>query len=380
MEQLEPQQIACFREKELEQRIERLKTAVPQELKVRETPAETPHVVYVMRQVEPYGGTKIILEHANRLTEHGFKVTLVSHFPEPGWFSIRCGYVEVPFDREVAEGIPDCDVIVATSWNHINACIETGIAPVVFFEQGGSHLFDWDRMPEHKKKILKKMLSLPRFIITVSQNAGARMLKKVYNRDDVTVFHNALDENVFYPGGKLPELSQKTYIMTVGSEKDGFKRVGDVVKAFELVRDRGYDIDLVRVTKDKPEYPMGRVFINPPQKTIGDLYRSAAIYVSASLCESFSMPVLEAMACGCPVVTTANSGVMEYAEDGYNCLLAEMNNPASVAEQVIRLLDNPSLRLKLRENGIKTAGKFKWDRIIPELADYYRGVAMFEPV
>lgn len=367
-----------FREKEFMQRMKRLEYAHIQQLKNNMRDIAHLHIVYVMHQVEPYGGTKIILQHANKLVQYGVKVTLVSHFPKPDWHPVFAEYVCVPFKNEVAEGIPDCDVIVATSWNHINSCIETAKAPVVFFEQGGSHLFDWDNLSTERKRILAKMLTLPKFVFTVSINA-AKLLNKIYGIQNARVFYNALDENIFYNKGDARS-NEPPYLLMVGSDKDEFKRIPDIVDAFEIVKREKYNLELCWITKDSPEQFYGNVYIRPDQSVIGDLYRGAKVFVSASIYESFSLPVLEAMACGCPVVTTKNAGVTEYAKNNYNCIFAQKNDPQSLSQQVIRLLNDEKLYAKLSKNGVKTAKQFDWDNIIPSIIDYYKEIAMYRPI
>ncbi|MBC7293526.1 MAG: glycosyltransferase family 4 protein, partial [Thermoleophilia bacterium] len=142
----------------------------------------------------------------------------------------------------------------------------------------------------------------------------------------------------------------------------------------------GYDIDLVWVTAQPPARPAGTVYVRPEQHVLRELYRGATVFVSGSHYEAFSLPPLEAMACGCPVVTTANAGVLEYAVDGQNCLLAEIGNPQSLAEQVMRLLDEPQLRQRISRGGLETANRYRWENIIPALRGFYEEVAEFEPV
>ncbi len=367
-----------FRKKEFKERVNRLRNAKRQSLVRIPREKKELHIVYVMHQVEVFGGVKVIFEHANRLTDKGVKVTLVSNFPMPTWYPIKAEYISVPLNREVATGIPECDVIIATSWNHINACIETGIAPVVFFEQGGSHLFEWDNLPAERKEILKKMLSLPNFVFTVS-NTGAQKLKTIYGIDNVPVFYNALDDNIFFSRSQLPGQTQNPYMMIVGSDKNDFKGIPDLITAFEIINSKGFSLNLVWITKDKPQESIGRVYIAPPQETIGDLFRGASVYVCGSYYECFALPPLEAMACGCPVVTTNNEGVMEYAKDRYNCLLADMGSPESLAEKVIELLKNPELYSSIQRNGINTAAKFCWEEVMQKLLNYYERIAEYRP-
>src|SRR5690606_16234504 len=140
------------------------------------------HIVYVMTHVGICGGVKIIFEHANRLKRLGAKVTIVTHFVKPTWYPIEAEYIQVPFDLELAKGIPDCDVIVATYWDHIQPCIETGIAPVVYFEQGDFHLFDYENMNLILKHFIHKQFKIPPFIYTVSQQA-AEFIQNIYERE-----------------------------------------------------------------------------------------------------------------------------------------------------------------------------------------------------
>lgn len=83
-------------------------------------------------------------------------MTIVAHYVKPAWFPIEADYIQVPFDLELTKGIPDCDLIVATYWDHIQPCIETGIAPVVYFEQGDFHLFDYEKMNQTLKNYIQK--------------------------------------------------------------------------------------------------------------------------------------------------------------------------------------------------------------------------------
>jgi L-malate glycosyltransferase len=370
--------IAKLRNIEYYHRSERLlKYGSPQKLvkKKKQLKNNKIHVVYVLNHVGVCGGVKVILEHANGLKKLGARVTLVSHFPKPDWYPIEVDYIQVPFQIEVTRGIPNCDIIVATYWDHIHACIETGIAPVVYFEQGDFHLFEWDSLSDNMKEIVTKQFSLTNHIITVSHQVST-IIKEKFGCD-AQVFHNALNPSVFFPKTRMPE---KTYMLIVGSEQTAFKGISDLHKVFHIVKSKGYDIELIWITPTKPINYIGQVFINPPQSIIGDLYRKASVFVSASRYESFSLPPLEAMACGTPVVVMENVGVKEYAKDGYNCLMAESGDIEGLAERIIQVLDNQELYNRLVQNGYETSKKFQWEQILKKLFDYYVSLSSYEPV
>lgn len=360
---------------EYKRRVQRLKHTPKQQLVKgnRHMERHEPiHIVYVLSHVSVCGGVKIILEHANGLQALGAQVTLISHFPKPEWFDIKANYVKVPFEIELSRYIPACDVIVATYWEHINACVEMGIAPVVYFEQGDFHLFE-DQIQEEVKQTVYDQYQLPFKIMAVSEQISKIILKK-FNRESI-VCQNALNNEIFF--GKKSSSLKKSMII-VGSEQVAFKGIQDLKKIYKALLAKGYDLDLIWITQHEPTEPMGRVYVSPTQEKIGELFREAFVYVSGSYYESFPLPPLEAMACGTPVVTTNNVGVLEYGEDNYNCLLSDVGNCEQLLTNVVALLEDSKLYSKLQRNGYKTSEKFQWDIILSELLVFYENVSEYE--
>ncbi|MCT8140004.1 glycosyltransferase family 4 protein [Anaerobacillus sp. CMMVII] len=367
--------------KEFNKRLKRLPLAKKQKLITKESFEELDdlHVVYVMSHVGVSGGVKIIFEHVNRLKKLGVQVSIVSHFENPAWYPIEANYIQVPFDMELAKGIPDCQVIVATYWDHIQSCIDTGIAPVVYFEQGDFHIFEYEMMNEVLKKFIDKQFQLPEFIYTVSHST-AKYIEGHYHRK-AKVINNAIDETIFSEHIEAYQHSNP-YLLMVGAESAKFKGISDIIQAYELLKEKGIDIDLIWITPEDPSVQMKdrvtKYFIQPNQQTIANLYKGATVYISASHYESFSLPPLEAMACGCPVVTTNNKGVLEYALHEENALLCEKKNVKDMAAKVEQLLQDKLLKEKLVQNGLLTVRKFNWSQITGELLEYYREVSGLE--
>jgi len=369
-------QIEELRSAEYARRLSRLKGR-RQELEPRTRPTDRLHVVYVMAHVGVTGGAKVIFDHANHLSDQGVKVTIVCHYPKPAWYPVRCDYRQIPFEVELAAGIPACDVIVATYWDHIQACVETGLAPVVYFEQGDFHLFE--TLKPETLEIVRSQIQSAAQVVTCSHRM-ADIIRERFGRDVARVFPNAVDPRVFHPNPSTGEgLPNKPYLMMMGSDAVPFKGTSDVLQAWRLVRESGMDLDLVWVSPVPLRQPEGQVYINPDQRLLAELYRNAAVFVSGSRYEAFPLPPLEAMASGCPVVSTANEGVLTYAVDGQNCLLAEIGNPPSLAQQIIRLMKDEALRKRLREQGLRTAARYTWTKTTEALRDYYAGLSRFRP-
>jgi len=251
------------------------------------------------------------------------------------------------------------------------------LAPVVYFEQGDFHLFE-DINPDLHSTIWAQIQAAAD-VVTCSQRI-AKIIGDRYGRHVSHVFLNAVDSRVFHPkpASKAQVLS-KPYLMMMGNDRLRFKGTADVLQAWAQAREAGVDLDLVWVSPAPPERPVGQVYVNPSQNLLSELYRHAAVFVSGSHYEAFSLPPLEAMACGCPVISTANEGVLTYAVNGENCLLAEVGNPSDLAAQIIRLMSDAELRARLREAGLKTAAKYSWESTISQLEAYYRSLSELQP-
>ena len=108
----------------------------------------------------------------------------------------------------------------------------------------------------------------------------------------------------------------------------------------------------------------------PLEQTVS-FYRAADLFVYPSLNETFGLPILEAMACGCPVVTSDTSAMPETA--GGAALLADPKDPASIARAIVEAAGPGGGRL--RELGLKRAGEFTWGATAAGTLDVYREAA-----
>ena len=103
------------------------------------------------------------------------------------------------------------------------------------------------------------------------------------------------------------------------------------------------------------------------------LYHRAAALVLPSFGEGFGLPVLEAMACGAPVVTSRGTALPETAGDA--ALYVDPRRPDDIAAAMGRLLDDETLRQDLIARGGKRAATFTWDRTAAQVLRAYREAA-----
>jgi glycosyltransferase involved in cell wall biosynthesis len=103
------------------------------------------------------------------------------------------------------------------------------------------------------------------------------------------------------------------------------------------------------------------------------LLGGALAFVFPSLYEGFGMPVLEAMACGAPVLASNSSSLPEVAGDA--ALLVDPTDTAAIAGGMARLAEDAALRDELRARGLARAGAFTWDRCAKQTLAVLRGRA-----
>jgi glycosyltransferase involved in cell wall biosynthesis len=96
------------------------------------------------------------------------------------------------------------------------------------------------------------------------------------------------------------------------------------------------------------------------QEDLPALYRQAAMLVYPSLYEGFGLPLLEAMACGTPVIASNTTGLSEAAGDA--ALTVNPTDSEEMAKAMAQMLSNASLRQKLQRVGLQRVEKFTWER------------------
>jgi glycosyltransferase involved in cell wall biosynthesis len=141
-----------------------------------------------------------------------------------------------------------------------------------------------------------------------------------------------------------------------------------------LVGPRGWKEDIAQRLAALPEPVRRRVrllgFV--PRADLAPLYAGAAVFCFPSLLEGFGFPVLEAMAQGTPVVTSAGTSTAELAGDAG--LLVDPRDSDAIADALRRVLGDTALAERLRNAGPARAGAYTWARSAGLVRDAYRSV------
>jgi glycosyltransferase involved in cell wall biosynthesis len=180
------------------------------------------------------------------------------------------------------------------------------------------------------------------------------------------------DEQMFKPGACLPDAKERPYLLHVGQQYP-HKNLRRLIQAFVQLAPRYPELRLVLAGKPHPtETPELQAMVRElglqervefcsyvPYAALPDLYRGALALVYPSLWEGFGLPILEAMACGTPVVTSVGSGTEEVAGDA--AILVDPGSVAAIADGIRMTLSSASR--DLRSLSLKRVAAFSWTQV-----------------
>ncbi len=147
-----------------------------------------------------------------------------------------------------------------------------------------------------------------------------------------------------------------------------FREVQKIIPQMKLVLagKLGWDEEIKRIMGYQPKDIIFTGFINR-ERDLSALYSSASCFVFPSLYEGFGLPILEAMVCGSPVVTSDISSMPEVA--GKAAVLVDPLEVESISHGITRAIRNKE---ELVKKGFKQAAKFSWEKTAKGTLDIYR--------
>lgn len=226
---------------------------------------------------------------------------------------------------------------------------------------------------------------LPR-LLTVSEAARDLIVKEMGARSDrIAVVPNGVDAALFRPHPGRPRKPGR--VVATASADVPLKGLAPLLRAFAQVRAQRR-AELVVVGKPRANGPTPRLlaelelngsvrFVNGlTDPELVSLYAEADAAVVPSLYEGFSLPAVEAMACGLPLVATTAGGLPEVVgRDGEAALLVPPGDADALARGIVTLLADARLRRRLGDRGrARVLERFTWEAAARGTAERYREV------
>jgi glycosyltransferase involved in cell wall biosynthesis len=173
----------------------------------------------------------------------------------------------------------------------------------------------------------------------------------------------------------------RPFILTAIHHDTGRKNFANMARAFALARARGVKHAFVVCGRDVKRYaqelPLREMGIEEhvlfkgwvEQEDLPALYNAADLYLYPTRLEGFPIPITEALACGCPIVTSRGGVFPEAAGDA--AVYVDPEDPTEIADAVCRVLGDEALRRTLRERGLARSAQFTWDRCAAQTLDLF---------
>jgi glycosyltransferase involved in cell wall biosynthesis len=234
----------------------------------------------------------------------------------------------------------------------------------------------------YKKWAIARSVPRARAILTVSEFSKGQILKHMgVEGAKVFVTPEGVDRQVFKRASHKPS---KLFKILVHGAADERKNISNVLKAAKILGGKHKKFQMVIVGMDAQELKCTRYLNeeislgvghqvewagNVPSELLNRVYAEADLFLYPSRLEGFGLPLLEAFACGVPVVASETSSLPEVA--GKAALLVDPESPQAIAKAVKQMMERPALRKRYVQRGLKRAALFSWEKTARKTLEVY---------
>lgn len=341
-------------------------------------------ITFVLPGTGISGGIRVLAIYAERLHRRGHLVTVVSHpygkrgfssnllsllrgkgfrkkTPEQSYFDgLAVPHHVLESIRPMTDlDVPDADVVIATWWETAEwvAKLSPQKGVKAYFIQ---HYEVFDYTPHER---VEATWRLPLYKITIAKWL-VELAKQKYGDRKVWLVPNAVSTDQFYAPPRNRQ-SNPTVGLLYSTAK--WKGVDVSTKALELVAQKIPALHVVafgaeHVAKRLPLPKNASFHYLPAQDSIRNLYAACDVWLSASQSEGFGLPLLEAMACRCPVVSTDSGGPADFIQSGCNGYIVPVGDAKALADRLVDVLTADVTKWRaMSDAAYATAMGYSWD-------------------
>ena len=219
-------------------------------------------------------------------------------------------------------------------------------------------------------RLVRAALAWVSYRLPLHQICTTNWLREQTGDRSAFVVGHGIDLTVFRPPASRPQ-RYRVVVGTIGRSGEA-KGYPDFLRALDLLpADLPIDVRIASPEEVAPTERFPAVVEHPrPEGEMAAFYGRCDLFVFSSRGEGFGLPALEAMACGCALVTTDSGGVREFARDGENCLMTPTNDPSALAEAIQALVKDSACRARLAEACLRTAQDYDQGVVLERFCRY----------
>ncbi|MCX7875603.1 MAG: glycosyltransferase [Melioribacteraceae bacterium] len=345
-----------------------------------------PKITFIMRYTNIIGGgVKVAYHYIQTLYNLGCDVTVYSDNEEPTWIKLPAKFIRVKDHYDISK--IDSDVVVVFSVYDVpKLLMKFDPERIYHLCQGyeGYHIGRYYEELRADKFFYTTLHSLPVNNILVS-NHLINLFNEKWGRTSYYI-PNGIDLKIFKP--ILKSIKKKNSILFVGNPFDKLKGFNFLLETLDKLQSSSNHFDVLNVyviwggskiggmNLDKEIKNVKFHFISGlTQDKMAELINEVNLLVSTSWYEGFTLPVLEAMACGVPTIVTKNMGAESFCIHNVNSLLVDFGDHNSFMQYIIDILNNKIDVKNIIKNGFETAIEYSalnsllkfienWERIL----------------
>ncbi|NOW06514.1 glycosyltransferase [Clostridium beijerinckii] len=328
-----------------------------------------PNIAFVLPSTQIGGGMLVVLKHCLILKEAGFDVLIIND----GFENKNLKFEEkevLCFSRHSMEISGNLDKCVATLWSTLDFVVSyPNIRDRYYLVQGLETNFNKNGSDLKIKANATYCNNHDIKYITISKWCE-KWLKEDYHKESKFA-PNGLNISRFNAVKRMLD-NDKIRILVEGNCDDYYKNVDESFEIVEKLDKNKFEIWYMSYQGEpKKFYYVDKFLHKVPYEEVPNIYKQCDILIKSSILESFSYPPLEMMATGGFVVAALNDGNSEYLVHEQNSLVYNVGDIDFAVECIERIVNDEKLRIKLMENGIRTAKERSWGVISDEILQLY---------
>jgi glycosyltransferase involved in cell wall biosynthesis len=242
------------------------------------------------------------------------------------------------------------------------------------------------------KLILPVLIKNSDYIIVPSHSTKNDLVSRLNIKSNkIEIIPHGIDQSIFFPRKRDAAVLKKygiknKYMLYVGSNSPR-KNLINLILAFIKIYiyiphslilvgpiRKSEILKLIKNNLDSQGYReiQDRIIITG-YMDLGDLpliFSNATAFLFPSLYEGFGIPLLEAMSCGCPVVVSENSSMVEVV-DSSGVYIRNPLSPDDIANSIMKVISDEDLQEEMRTRGLKQARKFSWQKTVDSTLEVY---------